>query len=139
MSDSVREAFERWHDGLFDISATTVVKNEYGYPQNAVIQMRWQTWQAATASTEAKWRGLVEKLVEALKLAEYEFNEIRARDGAPQHIHWFEGRPLQTSSCTHEWWDEMTNKCGEALAQAEQLMGRKQMTQKPDNPQAWRA
>lgn len=41
-----REAFENWHDSLFDISARSSCKNEYGYPQDSAIQTRWQAWQA---------------------------------------------------------------------------------------------
>ncbi len=101
MSDSVREAFERWHDGLFDISAATIVKTEYGYPQNAVIQMRWQTWQAATAAADAEWRGVVEELALMVKRAKslHENNSIGNQ-----------GYGLALD---------------EALAQAEQLMGEK--------------
>jgi hypothetical protein len=49
MTDKTREAFEAWHDKLFDLSAKTAVKSEYGYPQNGNIQMRWQAWQASRA------------------------------------------------------------------------------------------
>ncbi len=59
---------------------------------------------------------MMSEVVGALKLAEYELIAIRARDGAPQHIDWSGGRPLQTSSCTHEWWNEVTEKCSKALA-----------------------
>lgn len=69
MSEDVREAFERaakvhlWQEGPFlrdcnDIDATRTYELYY-------IENAWLMWQAATASTEAKWRGLVEKLVEA--------------------------------------------------------------------------
>jgi hypothetical protein len=44
--ETEREAFEKWHDSLFDQSAGTAVKNDYGYPQDACIQSRWQVWQA---------------------------------------------------------------------------------------------
>ncbi len=57
-------------------------------------------------------------LVEALKLATHELNAIRARDGAPQHIDWHRGQPLQTDSCTHEWWNELTERCYAAIAKA---------------------
>jgi hypothetical protein len=53
---------------------------------------------------------------DVLKDAFYELNAIRARDGAPQHIDWLGGRPLQTSSCTHEWWSELTDKVDAAHA-----------------------
>lgn len=57
-------------------------------------------------------------LVEALKQAANELNAIRARDGAPQHIDWHRGQPLQTSSCTHEYWDALTEECFAALRAA---------------------
>lgn len=47
-----REAFEDWHDAIFDVSAATAVKNEYGYPENGHIQMQWRAWQAC----DARWR-----------------------------------------------------------------------------------
>ncbi len=59
-------------------------------------------------------------LLAMLKLATHELNAIRARDGAPQHIDWYRGRPMQNSSCTDEWWDELTEKCFAAIAKAEQ-------------------
>ena len=55
-------------------------------------------------------------LVEALDLATKELNAIRARDGAPQHIDWHRGQPIQTDGCTKEWWNELTEKCFAALA-----------------------
>lgn len=61
-------------------------------------------------------KALNAELVEWMRKAEYEFLAIRARDGAPQHIDWSGGRPLQTSSCTHEYWDELTEQCGELIA-----------------------
>lgn len=63
--------------------------------------------------------GAAKAMYEALKLATHELNAIRARDGAPQHIDWYRGQPLQTDSCTHEWWDELTDKCFAAIEQAE--------------------
>ncbi len=50
----------------------------------------------------------VAELVAGLRIAANEFNAIRARDGAPQHIDWYRGRPMQTDSVTHEAWDEWT-------------------------------
>lgn len=57
-------------------------------------------------------------LVEALSKATRELNAIRARDGAPQHISWDRGRPMQTDSCSHEYWDELTNECMDVLEKA---------------------
>lgn len=59
------------------------------------------------------------ELAEALRLATQELNAIRARDGAPQHIDWYRGQPMQSSSCTDEWWDELTEQCFAALKKAE--------------------
>lgn len=51
----------------------------------------------------------------ALEKATYELNAIRARDGAPQHIDWYQGRPIQSDSCTHEYWNQLTEECYAAL------------------------
>ena len=59
-----------------------------------------------------------ESLFEALELATKELNIVRARDGAPQHIDWHRGQPLQTDGCTHAWWNELTEKCFAALEKA---------------------
>ena len=56
-----------------------------------------------------------EHMAESLHHAWEELNAIRARDGAPQLISWDRGRPLQTDSCTHEWWDKLTDQCEAAL------------------------
>ena len=60
-----------------------------------------------------------DQLVEALRLATNELNIIRARDGAPQHIDWDRGQPIQADGCTKEWWNELTEKCFAALALAQ--------------------
>ena len=52
----------------------------------------------------------------ALGVAFNEMNAILARDGAPQHIDWYKGRPLQTSSCTEEWFAQATDIISAALA-----------------------
>lgn len=57
-----------------------------------------------------------DRLAEALNLAVYELHAIRARDGAPQNIVWDRGHPIQTQSCTNEWWNELTEKCFAVLA-----------------------
>jgi hypothetical protein len=62
---------------------------------------------------------LERELLAVLKLTTYELNAIRARDGAPQHIHWDRGRPIQTNSCTHEWWNELTEMCFAVIHKAE--------------------
>jgi len=63
------------------------------------------------------------ELLEVAKLTYYELNAIRARDGAPQHISWHAGRPLQSDSCTHEWWSELTDKTKQSIANAEKVVG----------------
>lgn len=60
-----------------------------------------------------------EALIAALEKATYELNAIRARDGAPQHIDWYKGQPIQTSGCTEEYWDALTEECMQLLAQLE--------------------
>lgn len=59
-------------------------------------------------------RAAVRELHELVRLAHNEFNTIRARDGAPQHIDWYRGQPMQSDGCTHEWWDEMTERLNAA-------------------------
>jgi hypothetical protein len=58
-------------------------------------------------------------LLAALRKAADELNAIRARDGAPQHIDWHRGNPIQTDACTHEYWDALTEECFAAIARAE--------------------
>ena len=63
------------------------------------------------------------ELLAALKDATWEIKAIGARDGAPQHINWDTGHlPMQTSSCTEEWWDALTVKCEAAIAKAEGVL-----------------
>ncbi len=75
--------------------------------------------QAAESEANACLIAAAPEMLEALRLAAKELNAIRARDGAPQHIDWHRGQPLQTSSCTEEWWDELTDKCFAAIARVE--------------------
>ena len=58
----------------------------------------------------------IARLRTVLNLATKELIAIRARDGAPQHIDWNRGRPIQTDGCTAEWWNELTEMCICALA-----------------------
>ena len=67
----------------------------------------------------SKLQAAAPDLLKALKLAVYELNAIRARDGAPQHIDWHRGQPIQTSGCTDEWWSEVTEKCYAAILKAD--------------------
>ena len=64
--------------------------------------------------TEA--RAAIAKLREALEPATKELNAIRARDGAPQHITWERGQPIQLHGCDPDWWNELTEQCFAALA-----------------------
>jgi hypothetical protein len=73
----------------------------------------------AGAGLMADWNEVGPELLAALKLATHELNAIRARDGAPQHIDWFRGQPLQTNSCTEEWWNELTDRCFAIIEKAE--------------------
>lgn len=59
-----------------------------------------------------------EQRLEALLWAAWvEFNAIRARDGAPQHIDWHQGRPLQTDGVSPEYFgaleDAMRKELGD--------------------------
>ena len=73
---------------------------------------------SAVASERDRLKAINAELVDALELATNELKAIRARDGAPQHIEWDRGRPMQPTSCTDEWWNELTEKCRAALAKA---------------------
>lgn len=78
---------------------------------NARLLTQWQAMKDETLLNQqatAKARADKAELVAWVELATNEFNAVRARDGAPQHIDWYHGQPLQTDSCTHEWWSEMT-------------------------------
>ena len=68
----------------------------------------------------AKTGGLAD-VAGALRAAFYELNAIRARDGAPQHIAWYRGHPIQTDSCTHEYFSAVVDACEAALPAAEAL------------------
>ena len=57
-------------------------------------------------------------MAEALRLAWNEINAIRARSGAPLAIDWGPQGPIQWQLCTEEWWDELTEKCHDALVKA---------------------
>lgn len=57
-----------------------------------------------------------EELAAALNKATYELNLIRARDGAPQHLHWDQGRVMQTNGCDPEYFDSLVNECLAILA-----------------------
>lgn len=75
-------------------------------------------WYDEPPSAEAKIIATSRELLAALILATHELNAIRARDGAPQYIDWYHGRPLQIDACTHEWWDELTQQCLDAIKKA---------------------
>ena len=73
-------------------------------------------WYDKPPSGDAHLIAAAPDLLVALTLATAELNTIRARDGAPQHIFWHRGRPVQIDGCTHEWWNELTEKCESAIA-----------------------
>lgn len=52
--------------------------------------------------------------VKALWQAWMELNAIRARDGAPQHIDWYQGRPIQTAGCDPDYFGKVVNDCASA-------------------------
>ena len=81
----------------------------------------WNTRQEAKASSVDE---ALKVAREALKDAAYELNAIRARDGAPQHIDWCQGRPLQTSSCTHEYFSSVVDACHNSLNTIDQLLAK---------------
>ena len=51
-----REDFIAWY-------GSNPEQDEHGNYTGAFTQARWETWQAATASAEAKYRPVIEKLV----------------------------------------------------------------------------
>ena len=54
-TDEMREAFEKWF------------VTQYGDTPEAIVDIFWKGWQAATASAEAKFLPVIEKLVETLR------------------------------------------------------------------------
>ncbi len=95
------------------------IRNDAGDAQifaEVIYRTDTNTYQPVEAN--AKLIAAAPDLVQALILATQELNAIRARDGAPQHIDWHRGQPLQTDSCTHEWWNELTEKCLDAIEKA---------------------
>lgn len=79
-----------------------------------------QLWSQGTdrPKPDADMLAAAPDLLEVLELAAKELNTIRVRDGAPQHVNWWRGTPIQTDGCTHEWWNELTEKCFAAIAKA---------------------
>lgn len=71
MSDSVREAFEKWarekyYTMVFPLAFSRYSSGEY---MNAEIYTAYEIWQAATAAADAEWRG-----VEALEYVEANYD-----------------------------------------------------------------
>src|SRR5689334_8479913 len=75
--------------------------------------------QRRMAAEIERLRAVNAELRAALTKAACELNAIRARDGAPQHIAWDRGRPIQSDSCTHEYWDALVEECHAALRRAQ--------------------
>lgn len=80
-----------------------------------VKRLRNATGAVSETALCAEAADAIEALTAALKKATHELNAIRARDGAPQHIDWYRGQPIQTDGCTKEYWDELTEQCFAAL------------------------
>ena len=101
MSEDVREEFET-HPQFkyleFDRDKDAWGRGKY---KHSHIQALWEGYQAATATTEAKWRGLVEKLVEALASVKCDM---------------YDSLPLCSNIC---------EEVEEALTHAAELLGRK--------------
>ncbi len=57
-------------------------------------------------------------LIVVLEKATRELNAILARDGAPQHIEWDRGRPLQLNGCDPTYFRELVGECHAAIAKA---------------------
>lgn len=93
-------------DGIADADRHVLFKMAENNPINADFAVRCVNSHA--------------QLVAALNTALLELRAIQARDGAPQHIAWDRGRPLQTDSCTHEWWNTVVERCADALQAAEE-------------------
>lgn len=82
------------------------------------VETSVSTWQAATSSADAEWRGVVEKLVTA-------GDELSTKCAKYRHAHDAYGDGHKS---TGRAWDEMrrADECmRDALAQAEKLIGRK--------------
>lgn len=79
------------------------------------------------ASEYEKLVALVKELHTALRKATHELNAIRARDGAPQIIHWDRGRPLQTDACDSQYFDSLVEECWAALQKSNDFTARKEL------------
>ena len=79
----------------------------------------WHGGAREEAEANARLIAAAPQMLKALKKATSELNAIRARDGAPQHVDWCRGQPLQTSLCTEEYWDALTEECFAAIAATE--------------------
>ena len=56
-----------------------------------------------------------ERLRALLWAAWTELNAIRARDGAPQHIDWHRGQPMQSNGVDPEYFSALVDAIDEAL------------------------
>ncbi len=101
MSEDVREAFEAQHKKIWPFLKFTKHHGDETEYASGTVQNHFQFYQAATASTEAKWRGLVEKLVEALASVKCDM---------------YDSLPLCSNIC---------EEVEEALTHAAELLGRK--------------
>ena len=78
MTDKAREAFEDWHDNIFDVSARSAPKDCHGYTDHILINARWNGWKSCLAyieNTRAAHAVDVEKAVNYLAMAAPPSNE----------------------------------------------------------------
>ena len=86
MSDSVREAFEKWWK-----EEACNTKEYMAVPRHDAFQ---GVWQAATAAADAEWRGVVEKLVEALEACESAFSKFAPQEESAYGTAWIKVRAV---------------------------------------------
>lgn len=104
MSDSVRDAFEKWWN---ERSAQVDINSNQG-------EAAWLTWQSAAAAADAEWRSVVEMLVGALQSAD----ALWSRDNGDYTLNYDD--EVTASYPVGKAWKLVR----EALAQAQQLLGK---------------
>lgn len=70
---------------------------------------------AVAAAIRAAVAAERERVARPLWQAWMELNAIAARDGAPQHIDWHAGRPIQTAGCDPDYFRKVVDDCADAL------------------------
>lgn len=110
--DSIRREFpECWMSGRQRAVLVQAITNE-------IKQAKAEVW-AEVKQAETDLKAENAQLRAALLTALHELRAIQARDGAPQHIDWDRGSPIQTDSCTHDWWNTVVQRCEDALILAQ--------------------